>query len=63
MHLFLKIPDRLLRALLITLSVYLLFRLFGNEEFNRFDYVLMVILALAGVITIIKEGSLRKKEN
>jgi uncharacterized membrane protein YcaP (DUF421 family) len=58
-----KKPDRLLRTLLITLSVYLLFRLFGNEEFNRLDYVLMVILALAGVISFIREGSIRKKEN
>ncbi len=58
-----KKPDRLLRTLLITLSVYLLFRLFGNEEFNRLDYILMVILALAGVISFISEGSIRKKDN
>jgi len=58
-----KKPDRLLRTLLITLSVYLLFRLFGNEEFNRLDYILMVILALAGVISFISEDSIRKKDN
>jgi len=55
--------DRLLQAILITLSIYLLFRLFSREEFTRLDYVWMIILAIAGFITLKIEASRKRKEN
>jgi uncharacterized membrane protein YcaP (DUF421 family) len=55
--------ERLLQTILITLSVYLLFRLFGNEEFNRLDYVWMIILFIAGIITILNPANRKRKEN
>jgi uncharacterized membrane protein YcaP (DUF421 family) len=55
--------DRLLQSILITSSIYLLFRLFGKEEFTRLDYILMIILGSAGFIIIIKEAYRRKKVN
>ncbi|MEI6050450.1 MAG: hypothetical protein WCS03_16235 [Bacteroidota bacterium] len=54
--------DRLLQSILITLSIYLLFRLFSKEEFTGLDYILMVILVSAGFIIIIKEAYRKKKE-
>jgi len=55
--------DNLLQSLLNVLLIYLLFRLFSKEEFTRSDYIMMLILGLAGFITIIKEAYLKKKEN
>ena len=55
--------DGLLQSLLLVLSIYLLFNLFSKEEFNRSDYIMMIILGLAGFITIIKEAYRGKKEN
>jgi len=55
--------DGLLQSILIVLSIYLLFSLFSMEEFNRSDYIMIIILGLAGFITIIKEAYLKKKEN
>jgi hypothetical protein len=63
MKLYIKKLDGLLQSLLLVLSIYLLFRLFSMEEFNRSDYIMMIILGLAGFITIIKEAYLKKKEN
>ncbi|MGD0753599.1 MAG: hypothetical protein ABR927_00950 [Bacteroidales bacterium] len=59
---YMKKLDRLLQSILLALSIYLLFRLFGKEEFNRLDYVLMAILASAGFITIVKESYRKKKD-
>jgi thiol:disulfide interchange protein len=55
--------DRLLQAIILALSIYLLFRFYGDEKFTRLDYVWIVILALAGFITIIKEVKRKRKEN
>jgi hypothetical protein len=55
--------DNLLQSLLNVLSIYLLFRLFSKEEFTRSDYIMMIILGLAGFITIIEEAYLKKNEN
>jgi len=55
--------DRLLQAILITLSIYLLFRLFSREEFTRLDYIWMIILAIAGFITLKVEAIRKRKEN
>jgi hypothetical protein len=63
MKLYIKKLDGLLQSLLNVLSIYLLFRLFSKEEFTRSDYIMMLILGLAGFITIIKEAYLKKKEN
>jgi hypothetical protein len=63
MKLDMKKLDGLLQSLLLVLSIYLLFRLFSKEEFNRSDYIMMIILGLAGFITIIKETYRRKREN
>jgi hypothetical protein len=52
-----------LQSLLNVLSIYLLFRLFSKEEFTRSDYIMMIILGLAGFITIIEEAYLKKNEN
>ena len=61
--LHMKKLDGLLQSILIVLSIYLLFSLFSKEEFNRSDYIMMIILGLAGFITIIKETYREKKEN
>ena len=58
-----KKQGRSLQAILITLSIYLLFRLFGEEEFTRLDYILMIIIGSAGFILLIKETNQKKKEN
>jgi coenzyme F420-reducing hydrogenase beta subunit len=38
-------------------------RLYCKEEFARPDYIMMIILGIAGFITIIKEAYLKTKEN
>jgi hypothetical protein len=63
MKLDMKKLDGLLQSLLLVLSIYLLFRLFSKEEFNRPDYIMMIILGLAGFITILKNAYRKKKEN
>jgi hypothetical protein len=63
MNLDMKKLDRLLQSILIVLSIYLLYSLFSKEEFTRADYIMMIILCLAGFITLIKETYRKKKEN
>ena len=63
MKLYIKKLDGLLQSLLNVLLIYLLFRLFSKEEFTRSDYIMMIILGLAGFITIIEEAYLKKNEN
>jgi hypothetical protein len=55
--------DRLLQTILITLSIFLLYRLFSGEDFRRLDYVWMIILALVGFITILNAANRKRKEN
>jgi len=62
MKLYMKKLNILLQSILIVLPIYLLFRLFGKEEFTRLDHILIIILGSAGFIIIIKEAYQRKKE-
>jgi hypothetical protein len=55
--------DGLLQSLLLVLSIYLLYSLYCKEEFARPDYIMMIVLGIAGFITIIKEAYREKKEN
>jgi uncharacterized membrane protein YqhA len=55
--------NRLLQAIILVLSINLLYRLFSKEEFTRLDYVWMIILALSGFIIIIKEAKRKGNEN
>jgi uncharacterized membrane protein YqhA len=55
--------DRLLKAIILALSIILLFRFFGEEKFTRLDYVWLIILAVASLTTIIKEAKRKTKEN
>jgi hypothetical protein len=63
MSLDLKKLYRLLQSILLVLSIYLLYSLFSKEEFTRLDYIMMIILCLAGFITLIKEIYRKKKED
>jgi hypothetical protein len=63
MKLYIKKLDGLLQSLLLVLSIYLLYSLYCKEEFARPDYIMMIVLGIAGFITIIKEAYREKKEN
>jgi len=55
--------DGLLQSTLILLSNYLLFNLFSKEEFNKPDYIMMIVPGFGGFKTIIIEAYQKKKEN
>jgi len=46
--------NKVLQAILIVLPILLLYRLFGNEEFTRMDYILIIIISVVGIILIVK---------
>ena len=49
------------KILFTSLSIYLLYRLFNSVKFSKLDHILIVILGLAGLLIIIKEEVLRRK--
>jgi len=55
--------NRLLQAIFIALTIYLLYRLFGKEEHTRLDSILAIISGLAGLTLFIKEALRRKSNN
>lgn len=57
----LKKLNNFLNATLLALSIWLLYRFFGREEFTRGDYILMIVFSLAGGISLALEAYRRKK--
>jgi thiol:disulfide interchange protein len=50
-------------ATIMALSIWLLYRLFSQEEFTRVDYIFMMLLGFAGILSIALEAYRRKKEH
>ena len=55
--------DRILHAIVLVLSIDLLYRLFSNVEFTRLDYIFMIILLSAGLAILVKQKYNRNKQN
>jgi len=51
---------RLVQVIVLTVSIYLLFKFFGREKFTGFDYILMIVLGLSVLIIEINESYQRK---
>jgi hypothetical protein len=54
--------NKFLQATLITLPIWLLFRLFSQEEFTRVDYILMIVLSFAGILGFATKAFRRNNE-
>jgi len=57
-----KTLKNFLNATLLVLPILLLYRLFSHEEFTRGDYILMIVLSLAGIISLATEAYKKKKK-
>ena len=45
---------KLLRAILLVLNIFILYRLFSDEDFTRLDSAFIIIISVVGLILIIK---------
>jgi hypothetical protein len=56
-----KIINIVTTLILAAITIYLLYRLFTRDEFNRNDHILMIVICSAGAVKLSRELYMSRK--